>query len=57
VIETVREAYNRAKSILKDNMFKLNQIARVLIDRETMSGEEFMSILNEKPMLPAASAE
>ncbi len=57
MIETVREAYNRAKSILKDNMFKLNQIARVLIDRETMSGEEFMSILNEKPMLPAASAE
>ena len=54
VIATVRAAYERATEILRSNMAKLNQIAQYLIDRETITGEEFMDILNEPVALPVA---
>ncbi len=46
VIDTVAKAYSKAESILKENMQKLNSIAQYLISKETISGEEFMSLLN-----------
>ena len=57
VIATVRAAYERATEILRGNMAKLNQIAQYLIDRETITGEEFMDILNEPVALPVAEEE
>ncbi len=45
VINIVDSAYKKAESILKDNMQKLNSIARYLIEKETISGEEFMDLL------------
>ena len=39
-------AYEKAESILKENMQKLNSISRYLIDKETITGDEFMDLLN-----------
>ena len=46
VINIVDSAYKKAEAILKDNMQKLNSIARYLIEKETISGDEFMDLLN-----------
>ncbi len=57
VIATVQTAHDRAVEILRGNMAKLNQIAQYLIDRETITGDEFMDILNEPVALPEAEDE
>ena len=57
VIATVRAAHDRAVEIIRNNMAKLNQIAQYLIERETITGEEFMDILNEPVALPEAEEE
>ena len=57
VIATVQAAHDKAVEILRGNMAKLNQIAQYLIDRETITGEEFMDILNEPVALPEAEEE
>ena len=54
VINMVQSAHDRAKEILRGNMAKLNQIAQYLIERETITGDEFMEILNEPVALPVA---
>ena len=46
VIRTVRQQYEKAMGILKENAAKLNEIAGYLLDKETITGEEFMEILN-----------
>ncbi len=46
VVKIVREQYEKALQILKDNAGKLNEIAAYLLERETITGEEFMDILN-----------
>lgn len=48
VIKTVREAYEKALTILKENELKLHEIAEYLLEKETITGEEFMQILNQK---------
>ena len=55
VINMVQSAHDRAREILRGNMAKLNQIAQYLIERETITGAEFMDILNEPVALPAES--
>jgi len=57
VIATVQAAHDKAVEILRGNMAKLNQIAQYLIDRETITGEEFMDILNEPVALPATEED
>ncbi len=52
VIAMVQSAHDRATEILRGNMSKLNQIAQYLIERETITGDEFMDILNEPVALP-----
>ncbi len=47
VVELVNEQYAKAKQILSDNIMKLHEIAKFLYDKETITGEEFMKILNE----------
>lgn len=39
--------------MLADNKRKLDEIAQYLYEKETISGEEFMRILNAQPQLPA----
>lgn len=45
VIRIIREQYDKALAILKANAAKLNEISEYLLDRETITGEEFMEIL------------
>ena len=57
VIALIDKAYDQAKTILKDNRSKLDEIAHVLIERETISGQEFMDILNAPVALPVSQEE
>ncbi len=45
VVDMVAKAYEKAETILKDNIQKLNSIAQYLLERETITGDEFMSLL------------
>ena len=51
VIELVQTQYDRAKQILADNMKKLHEIVKYLYEKETITGEEFMDLLNRKDEL------
>ena len=44
VIRIVKEQHQKALTILKDNESKLHEIAEYLLERETITGEEFMKI-------------
>ena len=46
VIEIVRTQHKKAFDLLKANEAKLDELARFLFDKETITGEEFMEILN-----------
>ena len=46
VVELVKKQHEKAAEILADNREKLDQLADYLYDRETITGEEFMNILN-----------
>lgn len=46
VVELVKKQHEKAVKILADNREKLDQLADYLYDRETITGEEFMNILN-----------
>ena len=46
VVETIRAAHEKAISILSDNRQKLDELAAYLLERETITGDEFMKILN-----------
>ena len=53
VVELVQTQHRKAYQILADNRSKLDEIAQYLYEKETISGEEFMRILNAQPQLPA----
>ena len=48
VVELVRQQHEKAISILTENRAKLDELAEHLYEKETITGEEFMSILNRK---------
>lgn len=48
VIALVKRAYKKAADILKNNEGKLHELAAYLLEKETISGEEFMTILKEQ---------
>ncbi len=47
VVEVVKKAHEKAIGILKENMDKLHELADYLLEKETITGEEFMEILNK----------
>ena len=47
VVEVIRTAHQKAMEILKANENKLHELAGYLLEKETITGEEFMSILNK----------
>ena len=49
VVELVRTQHEKAKRILEENIMKLHDIARYLYEHETITGDEFMEILNHGP--------
>ena len=51
VVEIVREAHTKALQILKENETKLHELAKYLYENETITGEEFMQILQAKKLV------
>ena len=47
VSDLIRSEHEKAKKILQDNMDKLEEISKYLYEKETITGEEFMEILNK----------
>ncbi len=47
VVETVKAAHEKARKILKENEPKLHELAAYLLEKETITGEEFMRILEQ----------
>lgn len=48
VVELVKREHEKAKKILMDNRKKLDELAMFLYEKETITGEEFMEILNKE---------
>ena len=46
VLKIIKSAHQKATDILKEYETKLHELAEYLLDKETISGEEFMNILN-----------
>ncbi|MBQ7759653.1 MAG: ATP-dependent zinc metalloprotease FtsH [Acidaminococcaceae bacterium] len=46
VLEIIKDAHAKARVILSENREKLDELAAYLLEKETITGEEFMSILN-----------
>lgn len=47
VVSIIKNAHAKAREILKENQGKLKELADLLIEKETITGEEFMKVLNE----------
>ena len=53
VLKLITEAHERAMQILKENKFKLHELAHYLYKKETITGDEFMNLLTrENPLMP-----
>lgn len=48
VLRIIKTCYEKALVILKENEDKLHEIADHLFEKETMTGEEFVKIFNDK---------
>lgn len=48
VVELVKNQHEKAKQILAENRGKLDELSKFLYEKETITGEEFMEILNRK---------
>jgi cell division protease FtsH len=55
VVNLIKKAHDDAYQILNDNKMKLHELAKFLYERETITGEEFMEILNKPAEIPAQS--
>ena len=53
-VDLVKAQHQKAIQLLQDNLPKLHEIAKYLYEHETITGEEFMTILMRKPELAAA---
>ncbi len=56
MVSLVKKQYEKAKDLLVENKAKLHELAKHLYDQETITGEEFMEILQRKP-IPEAIEE
>ena len=52
VMDMLKTAYEKAKAILKDNRKVMDKLAEFLIEKETITGKEFMEILRKEKGLP-----
>ena len=57
VVEVVKQQHKKAKQMLIENRGKLDEIAKYLYEKETITGEEFMRILTAVPQLPTGAVE
>lgn len=56
-MEVVKQQHEKAKQMLIENRGKLDEIAKYLYEKETITGEEFMRILTAVPQLPTGAVE
>ena len=47
VVELVKKQHEKARRVLEENREKLDELARFLYEKETITGDEFMQILNQ----------
>ena len=57
VVELVKRQHEKALQILQDNIGKLHELAKYLYEHETITGDEFMKILEAPEETPAAATE
>ena len=57
VVEVVKQQHEKVKQMLIENRGKLDEIAKYLYEKETITGEEFMRILTAVPQLPTGAVE
>lgn len=57
VVKVVKQQHEKAKQMLIENRGKLDEIAKYLYEKETITGEEFMRILTAVPQLPTGAVE
>ena len=57
VVELVKRQHEKALQILQDNIGKLHELAKYLYEHETITGDEFMKILEAPEKTPAAVTE
>ena len=57
VVELVKVQHEKARKLLSDNILKLHEIAKFLYDKETITGEEFMEVLQKSPEQAEAEPE
>ena len=57
VVEVVKQQHEKAKQMLIENRGKLDEIAKYLYEKETITGEEFVRILTAVPQLPTGAVE
>ena len=55
VVDLVRTQHEKALKILQDNIGKLHELAKYLYEHETITGEEFMKILEAPSEIPGVS--
>ena len=57
VITLIQQAHDEAVQILKDNLAKLHELAKYLYEKETITGEQFMYILNKPAEISTSGAQ
>jgi cell division protease FtsH len=48
ILRTIKSCHQKAIQILEDNKDKLHELTKYLLEKETITGEEFMAILTDK---------
>lgn len=56
VVNLIKKAHDEAYQILTDNKMKLHELAKYLYEKETITGEQFMYILNKPVEIPAMTS-
>ena len=56
VVELVKEQHDKARKLLTENMGKLHEISKFLYEKETITGDEFMEVLEKTPEYPMTAA-
>ena len=49
VVAVVKKQFEKARNLIQENISKLHELAKFLYEKETITGDEFMDILNRKP--------
>ena len=57
VLEIIKDAHIKARAILTENREKLDVLAAFLLEKETITGEQFMALLNKEEAVEAAAEE